>query len=137
MTEGYSKNVTVLTSTAIPINNITMQKGCTSSQSGASAIKLSKCGVYMVSVDASVVATTAGTISFQLQRDGVLVPQAVASETAADTTGVHSMSFSTLVQVNENDIKCNCCTSPTIINVINVGVGATFTQFNITVTKIC
>lgn len=47
------------------------------------------------------------------------------------------MSFSTLVQVNENDIKCNCCTSPTIIDVVNVGVGATFTQFNITVTKIC
>lgn len=137
MTEGYSKNAVVLTTTAIPINNITLQKGCTSSQSGASAIKLSKCGVYMVSVDASAVATTAGTLSIQLQRDGVLVPQAVASETATDTTDIHSMSFSTLVQVNENDIKCNCCTSPTVLNVVNVGVGATFNQFNITVTKIC
>ena len=78
----------------------------------------------MVSVDAS--AETAATI--ELSKNGLLQPQ-------AQSTGT-SLGFVTLVQVPTNNTYC-CCSSPTVIQVMNTGAEATFTNVNVVVTKVC
>ena len=125
MLEAYSTNVTVAVDTPIPFNNVTIQKGCTARLSSPSIIQLNKCGVYMVSVDAS----SAATSTIQLYKNGVAQPQ-------AQSTG-GTPAFTTLVQVTENN-TCACCSSPTILQVLNVGEAeATFTDANIVITKVC
>ena len=124
MLEAYSTNVTVTANGAIPFNNVTVEKGCTAKLSAPATIELNKCGVYMVSVDAS--ATAANTI--QLYKDGVAQPQ-------AQSTG-SSMGFVTLVQVDKNNCNCNCCSSPVTLRVIATTAG-TITNANIVVTKVC
>ena len=125
MLEAYSLNVTVAVDTPIPFNNVTIQKGCTARLSSPSTIQLNKCGVYMVSVDAS----SAATSTIQLYKNGVAQPQ-------AQSTG-GTPAFTTLVQVTENN-TCACCSSPTILQVLNVGEAeATFTDANIVITKVC
>ena len=125
MLEAYSLNVTVATDTAIPFNNTTIEKGCTAKLTAPSTIQLNKCGVYMVSFDAS--SATASTV--QLYKNGIAQPQAQSTGTTP--------TFTTLVQVTENN-TCACCSSPTIIQVLNVGdAEATFTDTNIVITKVC
>ena len=125
MLEVYSTNVDVETNAAIPFNNIVIKKGCTAEESAPATIQLNKCGVYMVSVDAS--SETAATI--QLSKDGVLQPQAQSTGTAP--------SFVTLVQVPRSNTNC-CCSSPTLLQIVNAGTAtATFTDVNVCVTKVC
>ena len=125
MLEAYSVNVTSAANTAIPFNNVSIEKGCTVNMVSPSSVALNKCGVYMVSVDCT--AATSATI--QLFKDGVAQPQ-------AQSTGA-SPSFVTLVQVTENNCGCPC-SSPTNIQVRNTGTAAaTFTDVNVVVTKIC
>lgn len=123
MIEAYSLNVTVPANSTVPFNNVSLQKGCTAVLAG-STIELNKCGVYMVSCDAS--AATATTI--QLFKDGVAQPQ-------AQSTGT-SPSFTTLVQVDRNNTCC-ACSSPVSIQLRNTGSSAaTFTDVNIAITKV-
>ena len=125
MLEAYSLNVTVPADTAIPFNNLTLQKGCTATLNGVATIELNKCGVYLVECNAS--SATASTI--QLFKNGVAQPQ-------AQSTG-NSPCFSTLVQVPTSNSTC-CCSSPTLIQIRNAGTApATFTDANICVTKVC
>lgn len=123
MLEKYSTNVAVGAESFIPFNNVTIQKGCTAISSSPETIQLNKCGVYMVSVDAS--AGTSTTI--QLYKDGVAQPQAQATGTA--------ISFNTLVQVPTNN-SCKCCDAPVTLQVWNETAG-TFVNANVCVTKIC
>ena len=124
MLEVYSLNVTVPADTAIPLNNVSLKKGCTAVPSGASSIALNKCGVYMVACDASAEAST----TIQLFKNGVAQPQ-------AQSTG-GTPAFTTLVQVEENN-GCCACESPTVIQVVNTGTAeATFSQVNVAVTKV-
>ena len=125
MLEAYSLNVTVPAASAVPFNNVTVNKGCTATLNGVSTIELNKCGVYMVSCDFSAAATT----TIQLFKDGVAQPQ-------AQSTGV-SPSFSCLVQAPQNNCCC-ACSEPTTVQIRNVGTAsATLTNANVTVTKIC
>lgn len=124
MLEAYSTNVTVTENSAIPFNNMTIEKGCTAKLQSPSTIELNKCGVYMVAVDASATATN----TIQLYKDGVAQPQ-------AQSTGA-SMSFVTLVQVDRNNCNCNCCSSPVTVQVIVESAG-TLTDANVCVTKVC
>ena len=124
MLEAYSLNVTVPANSAIPFYNVSLQKGCTATLSGDASIQLNKCGVYMVSCDASAAAAT----TIQLFKDGVAQPQ-------AQSTGT-SPSFVTLVQVDRNN-SCCACASPVVIQLKNAGTAAaTYTDVNITVTKV-
>lgn len=126
MLQAYSLNVTVPANTSIPFNNVTLEKGCTANLTSVNTIALKKSGVYMVEVDAS--ASTASTI--QLFVNGIAQPQAQATGT--------SPSFTTLVQVKDNDCRCNCCSSPTTLQVKNpTDASETFTDANIVVTKLC
>ena len=125
MLEAYSTNVTVAVDTPIPFNNVTIQKGCTARLSSPSTVQLNKCGVYMISCNAS----SSASATIQLYKNGVAQPQ-------AQSTG-GSLGFTTLVQVTENN-SCACCSSPTLIQILNAGEAeATFLDTNIVVTKVC
>ena len=124
MLEAYSLNQEVGSLDAIPFTNVTLKKGCTAELSGTSTIQLNKCGVYMVAFDCSVTPTT----TVELYKNGVAQDQAQA------TGGTPS--FVTLVQVTENNCCCPC-SAPTTVQIINAGdAEATFSNANITVTKI-
>lgn len=123
MLEAYSLNVAVGANSAIPFNNITIQKGCTAKLEAPSTIELNKRGIYIVYFDA--VAGTSTTV--QLYKDGVAQPQAQSTGTA--------VSFVTLVQVPQ-DNTCACATSPTLLRIVNTTAG-TFTNVNLAVTKLC
>lgn len=122
MLEAYSTNIDVGAESYIPFNSTSLIKGCTVTKPSADTIDLNKCGVYMVSVDAS--SGTSTTI--QLYKNGVAQPQ-------AQSTGT-SLHFTTLVQSSENNTCCPC-TAPTTLQVMNTTAG-TFTDASVTVTKI-
>lgn len=122
MLEAYSLNVAVAADTPVPFQNVSLKKGCTAELAGTNTIRLNKCGVYMVAVDAS----TAATTTIQLYKDGIAQPQ-------AQSTGV-TPSFTTLVQVTENNSCCPCATGTTL-QVVNTNA-TTFTNANITITKV-
>ena len=137
MIESYSKNITVATGSMIPLNTVSILKGTTVQQEGAAALQFNKCGVYQVCVNCSAVAGTAGNLEIQLQKDDVLVPNAISTATAADTTSIYPLSFTTLVQVPHNNCQCNACSAPTEVSIINTGQPATFKNVNAVITKIC
>lgn len=124
MLEAYSLNVAVASDTAVPFNSTSVIKGCTATHPSANTFELNKCGVYKVSVDASLT----GSTTLQLFKNGVAQPQ-------AQSTGA-TPSFTTLVQVSENNTRC-CCTSPTTIQIMNTGAEATLANANIVIDKIC
>lgn len=135
MLEAYSTNVSVATNSAVPFNNISIQKGKTTELTSVGTVQLNKCGIYMIKVDAAGIPTSEGVMSIQLSKDGSLQPQAQSAVTGT-TSNVDNLSFTSLVQVKE-DNTCNCCTSPTVIRIVNTGVPATYNIANIVVTKIC
>ena len=134
MIEAYSTNITVAENTAIPFNNIVIEKGCTAKMVAPATIELNKAGVYYVSVNASAEPSAVGDVSIQLAKNGLDQPQAQSVITGV-VGDLSTLSFSTLVQVPQNN-TCSCTTSPTTIQVIN-GPAATYDNINITVTKIC
>ena len=136
MLEVYSKNIDVLANAPITLNNVALLKGNSTQLQGVSTIQLNKVGIYEVTVSAVATASTAGEISIQLEKNGVLQPQAVSAVTAADTTSSYSLGFTTLVQVIQNN-NYNCiCTIPTNIDIINTGVAATFNSITVTVVRV-
>ena len=124
MLEVYSTDIEVAVNSAIPFNNVHIQKGCSAVASAPATIQLNKCGVYEISVDASASAET----TIELSRDGILQPE-------AQSTGT-SLSFTSLVQVPTSNTAC-CCSSPTQLQVFNTGAAVTLTNVNVVVTKIC
>lgn len=135
MIETYSNNITVPANASVPLNTV-FRKGTTVTKSGDASIQLNKCGIYEISVSASGIAASAGLITLQLMVNGIALPNAFASSTAADTTSTHSLAFTTKVQVpttyNEN---CPCSES-FIVSLVNAGVGATYSLVDILVTKL-
>lgn len=122
MLEAYSVNTAVTADSAVPFNSVSLIKGCTATHPSPDTINLNKCGVYMVSVDATAEAET----TIQLYKDGVAQPQ-------AQSTGT-SLGFVTLVQVDHNN-SCCACDSPVSLQVMNT-TATTLTNANIVVTKV-
>lgn len=133
MLEVYSQNVEVLADSSIPLNTVVLEKGCTAVRTGNASIALNKAGVYMVAVSASAVG--AGELSIQLEKEGIPQAQAISSATGTAATTV-PLGFTTLVQVRRDNSGC-CFASPTVIDIRNIGVAATFDQIDVVVTKIC
>ena len=79
---------------------------------------------------------TTGDIICQLYKNGSNQIQATTSATSTSETDIVHMSFTTLVQVPQNN-TCNCATSPTTIQIMNIGVPALFAQADLVVTKLC
>jgi uncharacterized protein YfaQ (DUF2300 family) len=135
--ETYSQNISVQQNVAIPFNNTSLDKGCSIEKSAANTINLNRCGVYEVNFDATLsTAGTSGNVQVQMAKNDVIQPQANAAATSTATGTIVSLSFSTLVQVTENNSNC-CCSSPTTLRFMNVGPAATYVQANVTVRKIC
>ena len=122
MLEIYSTDLGITADTYVPFQNVALKKGCTAELSGTSTITLNKCGIYMVSVDAS--ATVATTL--QLYKDGIAQPQ-------AQGTGLNP-SFVTLVQVSENN-NCCPCTFGTSLQLMN-STETVLTDVNVVITKV-
>ena len=122
MIEVYSNNLTVTADMQIPFQNVSLKKGCTAELSGTSTIELNKCGVYMVSLNASAEATT----TIQMYKDGVAQPEAQAT---GATPG-----FVTLVQVNKDNSCCPCASATTLY--FANSTATTLTNVNVCVTKV-
>lgn len=122
MLEVYSTDLGITADTYVPFQNVSLKKGCTAELSGTNTIILNKCGVYMVSVDAS--ATVATTL--QLYKDGIAQPQAQATGT--------NPSFVTLVQVSENNSCCPCA-SGTTLQLMNE-TETVLSDINVVITKV-
>lgn len=141
MIEIYSKNITVGENELIPFNIVSLKKGATVTNSGSYELVFNQCGIYQLTLSAVAApaaaaepaeTSTASTISVNLIKDGVVIPQAQSEETS---TGAAALSFSTLVQVNRNNNPCVCST-PVICSIRNTGVAATFSNIDVVVTKI-
>ena len=130
MIEVYTINQALISGSAIPFNNVAIQKGKTAVLSAPSNISLNAPGIYMVSVDGTFMGATAGTGEVQLSRNGVAVEAAASSATlAADTTIPYA--FTTFVQVPR------CCASiPVDLKCVYTGDEATG-DINVCVSKIC
>ena len=128
---------TLVTDQLLTFNNNTIQTGCTATHAaGSSSISLNKAGYYMVSFNADGVESgTAGNITIQLQGNGTAIAGAETTAESATATDVVNLSFTTLVQVCPN-----CCgnqvNTPFTLTFANTGVGATFTNAAVTVTKV-
>ena len=134
MVEAYSIGVTVPQNSPIPFNNVSIEKGCTVRLVSPTTLQFNQKGIYYVSFNTSAEPTAAGVMSVELSKNSVLQPQAQSSTTGA-VDELDVMSFSTYVQVTENNTCC-CTSSPTLVQIINTGVEATHTC-NICVSKIC
>ena len=84
--------------------------------SGA-GITLNECGYYKVNVRVTDEPTEAGTVTVTLIQDGVVIPGAVASNTAAAATNPTSVTAGAIVRV------IGCATS-TITAVLTAGAGS-------------
>lgn len=124
MLEVFSTDVTVASGGIIPLNSVIIDKGCSAKLIGAGSIEFNKCGVYLVTVNANSISQDAtGEVSIQLSKNGTLyaIP---SSETVVNATATHALALSALVQVPGNNSKCNACTVPTIVSVVNAGNAA-------------
>ena len=125
MIQAYSNNIEVAANEAIPFNSNQTFKGCTVCHNSAASFELNKAGIYLI--DFSATAAAAATV--QLFVNGV-------AQAAAQATGT-SISFPHTVVVPNNNSRCDPCSSPVTIQVINTGeTAATFDVANIVITKI-
>ena len=122
MLEVYSTDLEITADTVVPFQNVSIKKGCTAELSGTGSIVLNKCGVYMVEVDASATVST----TLQLYKGGIAQAQ-------AQSTGL-TPSFTTLVQVSENNGCCPCASGVTL-QVMN-STETVLSNVNCVVTKI-
>lgn len=125
MLKAYCLDQNVGTMSPIQFTNLSVQKGSTAVLQTPGSIALNKCGVYMIAANAS----SAAASTIQLMVNGV-------AQLGAQATGT-SPAFVDLVQVDHNNTNC-CCSSPTIIQVINSGTAAAdLTNASIAITKVC
>ena len=126
MLEIYSKNAVAQANGIVPLNTVALLKGNSTIPLGAGTIQINKCGIYLVLVSGDLVGSAAGDVTIQMEKNGVLQPQAIITATAADATSQIPFSFSTLVQVSENN-NINCpCSQATTISFRNADIEATY-----------
>ena len=134
MIQAYSNGLSVAAETAIPFNNVPVQKGETAVLSGNSTFNLNKCGVYDVCLDAFCEAGAVGDIVIQMVKNGVARNDAISTATGA-TGDNDTLSFHTLVQVPRNNCGC-LCSEPVTIQFMNNGVAVTGLHVNVVITKL-
>ena len=117
MIEYYSKNTSIElgaigAESIVPFSIQKLSKGCTVAMSGNSA-QINKCGIYNVDCNVCFEASAAADITFVLYVDGTPQPQ---TETTVSVSGADvfvTADISTYVTKQDNNCKCNPCTSPT------------------------
>lgn len=101
---------------------------------GATAINLTKPGLYLVEFNATVANQgTTGNVTAQLQRNGISVPGATATTASASATDLRSISFAQVIEVSPS---CCAVNNDASLTVVNTGVAANYSDFNINVIKL-
>lgn len=132
MIQTYSNNVDATANSSIPLKNLTILKGISSTKEG-DTIFLNKCGVYKVEVDGSVTVPSGGSVTIQLEVNNVLQSDAFSTVTAV-ANQVLPFHFEKLIQVPFSNTP-SPCTSPTSVNIIS-NAATTYNNVNAIVTKI-
>lgn len=136
MLQAYSSNIIITAGSAIPFNNVILDKGCAEKLTAPATVEIDKRGIYLVKVDGFGTGSAAGDEIVQLFINGTAQPQGQTQFTTA-AGDVYNFSFNTLVQVSENNCPCNCYSSPTVLQVRAEGSDLTDANINIIVSKLC
>ena len=129
-----STSQTLLTNALINFNINAVETGCTVTHAeGTPTFSLNRPGLYYVAFNADALPTAAGDLIVQLRSNNELVPGAIATTTGT-TTSTESLSFSRIIQVKPS---CRSIDNSINLTVINSGVGATYSNANIVITKLC
>ena len=121
----------VVANGVLPLTTIVRRRGNDVNLSGNS-VALTDCGsnYYLVNVTATFTAPVEGTVTLNLQQNGVNVTGATASTTITTaTTEIRSLSFSAIVRTL-NNVGIDSLT------IVNAGVAATFSNIDMTVIKL-
>nr|DAJ99928.1 MAG TPA: BclA protein [Caudoviricetes sp.] len=101
---------------------------------GSTQVNIKTPGLYYVTFNGyGAESETAGNITVQMSRNGVLVPGAIASANSSAVTGLESLSFSTIVRVSPS---CSCVDNNTTLTFVNTGVNTTFANTAITIVRV-
>lgn len=130
MLNAYANNQTITSNSILPFTSVKIQKGCSTTLENSS-IRLSKPGVYAITLTLNAIPSAAGTASVALTNNGVSDLSATTKTVNSLTTLGINQSITTLVSVP------NCCTAPARIQFLNTGVGITSADYEVVVTKVC
>lgn len=121
----------VVAGATLPLTTITRRRGAELNSAGNSIV-VTDCGsnYYLVLVTATFTAPVAGIVTLNLQQNGANVAGGTASTTITTaTTEVRSLSFAVPVRTFNNQ-------GIDTLTVVNSGVGATFSNIDVTVIKL-
>lgn len=109
----------------IPVTNATVTTDCL--ESDGFNITINKCGTYLVCVNLTHLANTAGTIETQLFRNGMAIPGAHALDIEAAAGNNVSQAFNALITVPRSggtvlNVRALTATSIRVANVLVVKV---------------
>lgn len=111
----------------IPLGSIIRRYGCDANLNG-NAVNITNAGYYDVDVSITVAPTAAGTVTATLVKDGVAIPGATASASAA--AGAPTvLSFPALV-------RQACCASGSALTLVLSGAAATINNVALRVQRI-
>ena len=104
--------------------------GCSIQPVGATGVRLGQ-GLYQIIVNASAGGT--GTVTLQLFRNGIAIPNAIGSGISAGPTNLVPIGLGNIIDVKKS---CACIDNTTVITIKNVGVEATMADINVDVVKL-
>lgn len=128
--EAYNVSSQELEVNANVVFDSYVKTGCSIKPLGATSIQL-KQGLYQVIVNASAGGT--GTVTLQLYRNGVAIPNAIGSGISAGATNLVPISLGNIIDVRKS---CECVDNTTILTIKNVGVASTVADINVDVVKL-
>lgn len=111
----------------IPLGSLIRRYGCDVALNG-NAVNITGAGYYDVDASVTVLLAAAGTVTITLYKDGVAVPGATASETAA-ANGTVDLSISALV-------RQVCCAAGSALTLVLTGIAATVDNVALRVQRI-
>lgn len=112
---------------AIPLGSLIRRYGCDVALNG-NAVNITGAGYYDVDASVTVTPIAAGTVTITLYKDGVAVPGATASETAA-ANGTVDLSIPALV-------RQVCCAAGSALTLVLTGAAATVNNVALRVQRI-
>jgi len=111
----------------IPLGSLIRRYGCDVALNG-NAVNITGAGYYDVDASITVAPTAAGTVTVTLYKDGVAIPGATASETAA-ANGTVDLSIPALV-------RQVCCEAGSALTLVLTGAAATVNNVALRVQRI-
>lgn len=111
----------------IPLGSLIRRYGCDVALNG-NAVNITGAGYYDVDASVTITPAAAGTVTITLYKDGVAVPGATASETAA-ANGTVNLCIPPLV-------RQACCAAGSALTLVLTGVAATVDNVALRVQRI-